>query len=61
MSALKNPALYVVCAVSGKYDLGCIKFLNGNSKNAERNLRQIHYCCCLFYWEELMISGRAVA
>jgi len=55
--------MYVVFAVSDKCDICCINFVNRNSKNAERNLRQIHYyyCCCLFYSEELMTSERAVA
>ena len=38
MSAHKNPAMYVVCAVSDKCDLCCVNVLNRNSKNAERNL-----------------------
>jgi len=36
MSTLKNPAMYVVCAVSDKCELCCINFVNRNSRNAER-------------------------
>ena len=38
---------HVCCVcVSGKCELRCINFANRNSKNADSNLRQIHYCYC---------------
>jgi hypothetical protein len=55
MLTLENPVIYIVCAVSDKYELCCINFSNRNSKNSEKKkYGQIHYyCCCLFYSENV--------